>query len=201
MRKTILAGAVLLLLAGATTALAAIPSSDGTIHACRDTSKGNLRAIDAEAGQTCDKGEAALSWNQRGPAGPQGPQGPQGPAGERGPAGEQGPQGPAGPQGEQGPAGPQGEQGPAGPMAQLQVVSAAGPLMSGNPAQSTAVCPAGTQVVGGGHIIRHDAGSAPVGEEIQSRQLGNNWFVSARALNGPYLVQATAQCARLVPAS
>ena len=59
---------------------AAIPGSNGVISACRD-SKGALKVIDAEAGQTCGPNQQPLTWNQQGPAGPQGPVGPQGPAG------------------------------------------------------------------------------------------------------------------------
>jgi hypothetical protein len=53
---------------------AAIPSSNGVISACRD-SKGALKVIDAEAGQTCNANQQPLTWNQQGPAGPQGPPG------------------------------------------------------------------------------------------------------------------------------
>src|SRR6266508_2718052 len=85
---------------------AAIPSSDGVIHACYNASSnpsGSLRVIDAEAGVKCGKNEKPLTFNQTGPQGPAGP------------AGQTGPQGPAGPTGSQGPIGPQGPQGPAGP--------------------------------------------------------------------------------------
>lgn len=81
----VLAG--LLVLASGAVALAAIPSADGTIHGCRKNSNGTLRVIDAEAGQTCQAGETALTWNQRGPAGPPGPAGPSGPVGPQGPPG------------------------------------------------------------------------------------------------------------------
>jgi len=42
-------------------AVAAIPSSDGTITACRDNRNGTLRAIDT-AGQTCSSKETQLAW-------------------------------------------------------------------------------------------------------------------------------------------
>jgi hypothetical protein len=77
-------------LAGAmiwTTAWAAIPDSVGVIQGCYDTKHGDLRVIDAEAGQVCDEDETALSWNQAGPQGPEGPTGPQGPQGPTGPRG------------------------------------------------------------------------------------------------------------------
>ena len=41
---------------------AMIPSSDGTITACRNNQSGALRIIDAEAGQTCKASETQLTW-------------------------------------------------------------------------------------------------------------------------------------------
>src|SRR3954466_3378070 len=64
---------------GAAVGVAAIPSADGTIHACVTTATGAVRIIDAEAGATCTAGtETNLVWNQTRPAGPAGPAGPQG---------------------------------------------------------------------------------------------------------------------------
>jgi type VI secretion system secreted protein Hcp len=73
------------LIAGGAVALGAIPSSDGTIHACYATGgtpTGALRIVDE--GVQCAAGETAISWNQRGPAGPAGPAGP---TGDTGPSG------------------------------------------------------------------------------------------------------------------
>src|SRR3954453_23066753 len=65
--------------AGAAVGVAAIPSADGTIHACVTTATGAVRIIDAEAGATCTAGtETNLVWNQTGPAGPAGPARPPG---------------------------------------------------------------------------------------------------------------------------
>src|SRR4051795_4369235 len=65
--------------AGAAVGVAAIPSADGTIHACVTTATGAVRIIDAETGATCTaQTETNLVWNQQGPAGPAGPAGPQG---------------------------------------------------------------------------------------------------------------------------
>jgi type VI secretion system secreted protein Hcp len=75
--------------AGAAVGLGAIPSADGTIHACLNpasTPPGQVRIIDA-ATQQCAAGEQPLVWNQQGPPGPPGPQGPTGPQGDPGPAG------------------------------------------------------------------------------------------------------------------
>jgi type VI secretion system secreted protein Hcp len=72
-------------IAGGAVALAAIPSSDGTIHACYATSgspTGALRIVDE--GVECASGETAISWNQQGPPGPAGPAGPQGDPGSSG---------------------------------------------------------------------------------------------------------------------
>lgn len=97
MRRTIVVPALALaLLASAGAASAAIPSADGTISACKD-SKGGLKVIDVDAGQTCKDSQQVLTWNLAGPAGPAGPSGPAGPAGPLGDTGPAGPPGPAGP--------------------------------------------------------------------------------------------------------
>jgi type VI secretion system secreted protein Hcp len=70
------------LVAGGAVALGAIPSSDGTIHACYATGgspTGALRIVDENA--QCASGETAITWNQQGPAGPQGDPGPPGDTG------------------------------------------------------------------------------------------------------------------------
>jgi type VI secretion system secreted protein Hcp len=71
---------------GAAVGVAAIPSADGTIHACV-AADGTVHIIDAEAGATCPAGDKAVVWNQQGPPGATGPAGPQGPTGDPGPAG------------------------------------------------------------------------------------------------------------------
>jgi type VI secretion system secreted protein Hcp len=81
--------AAVVLGAGTAVAIAAIPSSDGVIHACRVTTgatPGQLRVIDVEATppQACVAGETALTWNQQGQTGPPGPQGDPGPPGDSG---------------------------------------------------------------------------------------------------------------------
>lgn len=56
---------------GASIAYAAIPSADGTIHACyaktgnATTYKGEVRIVDA--GEACKANEAAISWNRNQP--------------------------------------------------------------------------------------------------------------------------------------
>jgi hypothetical protein len=58
----------------ASVSYAAIPASNGTISACKD-SKGALKVIDTEAGQACASNQQLLTWSQQGPAGPAGPEG------------------------------------------------------------------------------------------------------------------------------
>jgi type VI secretion system secreted protein Hcp len=78
--------------AGATVGFAAIPSADGTIHACISTTStppGAVRIIDDATG-ACVTGETPLVWNQQGPAGATGATGAQGPQGDQGPRGADG---------------------------------------------------------------------------------------------------------------
>lgn len=53
----------------ATGVIAAIPSADGTIVACRNTSSGALRVIDGEVGETCKSNEEQLTWDSEDTAG------------------------------------------------------------------------------------------------------------------------------------
>jgi hypothetical protein len=46
------------------TALAAIPDSNGIIRACYEKKDGDLRVIDFEAGERCDKNEEGTGWAQ-----------------------------------------------------------------------------------------------------------------------------------------
>jgi type VI secretion system secreted protein Hcp len=74
--------AALALGAGTAVAIAAIPASDGTIHACYSTTgtpTGAARIVDET--DTCAATEKALTWNQTGPAGPTGPPGDSGSSG------------------------------------------------------------------------------------------------------------------------
>jgi hypothetical protein len=107
-RKTIIAGAVTLVLAtGAGIATAAVISSpspvdsSGVIHGCWRNAALNGSHVFAlqNAGTSCPKGTTAISWNEQGPAGQAGAKGPAGPAGATGPAGSPGPAGPSGPAG------------------------------------------------------------------------------------------------------
>lgn len=76
-------------------AYAANNRTASVIHACYSTSTGNLRIA-----SSCERTEAAISWNEEGPVGPAGQAGPGGPRGEDGPPGPAGRRGPAGARGE-----------------------------------------------------------------------------------------------------
>src|SRR4051812_43672488 len=75
----------LLTLAMGTNALASVPDPSGVIHGCYLKSLGSVRIIDTDTDQHCTRLEAAITWNQTGPAGVPGPQGPVGAIGPVGP--------------------------------------------------------------------------------------------------------------------
>jgi len=108
-----IAAAVAAVAAGSA-AFAAIPDSNGVIHACYDKQSGQVRIYDSQTNlpKGCGPKETALSWNQQGA---QGIPGPQGPKGDKGDPGEPGPPGPKGDKGDPGDPGPQGPQGEPGP--------------------------------------------------------------------------------------
>jgi len=117
------AGAFVVLGGAAAAVAASLAPSTTVINGCFDKKSGALRVIDP-ARESCAKTEAAISWNQQGPAGPAGETGATGRdgrdglpgiTGASGPTGATGPQGVQGPQGVPGVAGPQGPQGPEGP--------------------------------------------------------------------------------------
>lgn len=111
-------------------------------------------------GQSGPQGEQGAMGPQ-GPEGSPGPQGPQGEMGPPGPPGLPGPEGPAGPQGDQGPMGlqgPEGPQGAAGPagISGYSIVVVPCIMLPVSPGSSrsvcgtTASCPSGHRVLGGG---------------------------------------------------
>jgi hypothetical protein len=130
------AGLVLVLSVGI--AYAAIPSSTtGVISGCYGKSNGQLRVIDADAGETCKNNELAVNWNQKGVKGDKGDKGEKGDIGPQGVQGPQGEIGPRGPQGVQGEIGPQGQQGPAGADGASGTQGGQGPQGPAGPAGST----------------------------------------------------------------
>ena len=95
----------------------------------------------------------------------------------------QGPQGDPGSQGDPGPQGPQGEPGPAGGVSGWERVSVETRSCSHPSAVFTSAdCPAGKKVVGGGYQIYAEPG---VWEVITNEPLldGSGWLARARAIN------------------
>ena len=88
--------------------------------------------------------------------GPRGPRGPRGFTGPQGPPGDQGQPGPTGAQGLQGLPGPQGPAGPTGPPVTYTSAISDAPttVAAGSFGFNVAICPAGTQVVGGGQAVQ-----------------------------------------------
>lgn len=74
--RPLVLAAVALLAVGAVAGAAIPDSGDGEIHACYQQNQGQLRVIDAEAGQSCRPSEESLVWNQEGVQGETGPRGP-----------------------------------------------------------------------------------------------------------------------------
>jgi hypothetical protein len=151
----------------ASVSYAAIPAANGTISACKD-SKGALKVIDAEAGQSCASNQQLLAWNQQGPAGPTGETGAQGPQGEVGPTGPVGPAGVSG----------------------YQVVHADSPAnVTQRTKEVSAYCPAGTRVIAGGHSLTD--GLIPDGDYAvsasQPAQLLPGWTVRMTDENPSWL--------------
>ncbi len=119
----------------------------GTITACVNNENGNARIV-ASSGD-CRNPEHVVQWSVMGPAGPRGPAGPMGPMG---PAGPTGPIGQPGPMGSIGPAGPTGPAGPAG-VSGYEVVSTDHVVPAGGFLESSALCPVGKHVLGGGALV------------------------------------------------
>jgi Collagen triple helix repeat (20 copies) len=132
-RALVLAAGVAALLVVGGTALATIPGGDGVIKSCYTKGTGALRVIDSSTSQ-CKTGEAALSWNQKGPKGDTGAQGPRGYDGQTGPTGPAGADGLPGPEGQQGDPGPEGLQGVPGPRGLVGPTGPAGQTGPAGPA-------------------------------------------------------------------
>jgi hypothetical protein len=65
-------------------AWAAVPDSGGTIRGCYDDVPGQRTLYVLESGESCQKNQVSIAWNQSGPAGPQGPVGATGAPGAAG---------------------------------------------------------------------------------------------------------------------
>src|SRR5262245_16368315 len=153
-------GFVVAVVIGGSYAFGAI-GGGGVINGCYDKQNGNLRVIDAQAGNSCKKSERRIFWNQRGPTGATGPAGSagtpgaQGHAGPAGQTGAGGAQGPAGTQGATGAPGPTGPTGPPGNGAIPNVTYVTASMTydpsapAGNQYFGEAKCPSGLHAVGG----------------------------------------------------
>jgi BclA C-terminal domain/Collagen triple helix repeat (20 copies) len=142
--------AMILIVALATNVFADIPDQSNTFHGCVQngsnflggwflfgSSKGNLRLIDTENGQSCTSNETAVSWSANGATGPTGTTGPTGVAGPAGASGPTGPTGVAGAAGTTGPTGVAGPAGASGPTGPTGVAGAAGPSGASGPSGPT----------------------------------------------------------------
>jgi hypothetical protein len=182
---------------------------------CVSQSSGSLYhiKISSRTAPTCQHGDTLVRWNERGPKGATGPVGPRGPQGEAGAAGVPGAQGDAGPTGPQGPKGDTGTTGPAGPQGPKGEPGAPGPSGPAGAARTTIVttsssvgisstagittasCPEGTVLSGGGfditddNLVVHVTASKPL---VATRQ----WkvFVNNDDLFAAHTVAAYAVC-------
>jgi hypothetical protein len=144
--------AVVALMAGGGLAIA---QTGGVIHACANRQTGALRVANQ-----CRHNERAVVWNT------------QGRTGARGPAGQPGTNGAQGPQGPQGPPGPNGN----GSANSLNGVTIVRSQQTTNPPNSStpgeAVCPSGTNVVGGGAKALSTGMGAP---SNPNQNVGASW--------------------------
>ena len=81
-------GSVALLL-GARLAVATVPGTNGTVHACLKNTNRQVYLIDPSSGQSCGK-DTPLDWNKPGAAGAKGVDGPKGDTGSPGITGSSG---------------------------------------------------------------------------------------------------------------
>ncbi len=139
--------AAILIVALATNVFADIPDQPNTFNGCVQngsnffngwflfgSSKGNLRLIDTDQGQTCNSNETAVSWSANGATGPVGDTGPAGATGATGATGAMGASGPTGPTGL---VGPQGLTGPTGAVGLAGAMGPTGPTGLVGPAGAT----------------------------------------------------------------
>jgi hypothetical protein len=183
LRTVVLAtGATVALVAGSTTAYAAIAGpidGSGVIHGCYTNKalNGSHVLVLQDSSTNCPNGTTAISWNQQGPAGPAGAAGPQGPPG---PAGAAGPAGLKGDTGAQGPAGPAGDTGPAGPTGAPGAPGSPGPAgANGNTLLNGTGAP-GTSAGNDGDFYLDTAADVLYGPKA-----GGTWPPNGTSLAGP----------------
>jgi hypothetical protein len=135
-------------------------------------------------GATGAKGATGAGAGSKGPTGAIGPTGAQGPTGARGVTGEKGATGPRGPTGQVG-----------SQIITATPASLTSPVTNAETLTSTATCPDGTILLGGGASIVHSANN--LGAIEISQPVANTW--TARAIvtlggNGGFSVTAYAVC-------
>jgi hypothetical protein len=152
---------------GSETRVSGIPSRAGVFTACMVATSGDVRLV--RTGRACRAGEQKVSWSEQGPAGKPGPTGQDGKDGKDGVDGKDGADGldgadgwdgldgKDGKDGKDGAPGPPGPPGPSG-ATQTQLVhgtpqSTAVDAVAGTAFETTASCPAGKNVLGGGGQI------------------------------------------------
>ncbi|MFB9371386.1 SH3 domain-containing protein [Kitasatospora albolonga] len=157
------------------------------------------------AGTPGAKGDPGTAGAQ----GPKGDPGAAGTAGAQGPKGDPGAAGAQGPKGDPGAAGAQGPKGDPGPAKTLETQEVVGatvnePSAKDGKVTATAVCPAGTKVVGGGfvHGVRDDTSKIPDFWFWESRAdlAANSWKVSYQqntATGATFPITPYAYCASL----
>ena len=154
-------------------ALGAIPSGNGTIHACYKDVNGQLRVIDDEAGDDCLLSETAISWNQQGTQGNQGPTGTQGPQGGPG----------------------------SGGLSDFEIVDSISPDVASSFVASLLPGPTGKQRISGGFDILSSPKGAV--EIVTSAPYNFGWHVRARIggnfQGDTWQLRAFALCATVAP--
>jgi hypothetical protein len=164
---------------------AAQSSAPRTLHACYVPVSGVVYRIKAPGlPQECfTSRHVQFTWVDQGAPGPAGPAGPPGADGAAGPPGPAGPDGAAGPPGPDGAVGPPGP--PSGVSGRAEVQAPEVQIAPTALGLSTATCPPGKVVVGGGwDSSRIRSESIHV---IESKPLSaTSWFVFARNDN-PYI--------------
>lgn len=173
MRRLLLAvlAAMGLAVVGTVVAVASIPDTSGTIHACY-LKTGELRVIDSSTA-SCAKKETALNWSQTGPQGPPGAQGATGPAGAAGPPGAPGVSG-------------------------YEVVSYTESSQTGFHISASVTCPDGKQAIAGGARALDPSGALRGSYPAGQGATGGAWEANLTTSSPPGLT-VWAICANVTP--
>ena len=168
-------GLIAVTVASMSSVVTTVPRQDTVLSACYVPNVGVIYRIKAEGlPDTCtETTHVEFNWNMEGPAGPQGPPG------------------------DSGAVGPQGATGPQGPSGVLGIEYVTNSVGATQDITSTASCPAGKTVIGGGFEV---TGADPGVEEtiLQSGPSGDRtaWVVQLHFSNEtpPETVHVTAIC-------